>query len=136
MNADVGMHHVKNTGNTRSPLSNTSTLYIKDTSTIIMHNSSLHIQTKGYAGLCYSILDSMAKKTSCCHYFSHGASLHQHSFSTMTYNIYINRSRYMYNTTCVYFRKRCINHHSLLANKLYTPVSILFKTCHCIGWRC
>ena len=32
---------------------------------------------------CASILDSIAKGTSCFHYFSHGASLHRHSFSKM-----------------------------------------------------
>ena len=30
---------------------------------------------------CASILDSIAKETSCFHYFLHGASLHRHSFS-------------------------------------------------------
>ena len=30
---------------------------------------------------CASILDSIAKGTSCVHYLSHGASSHRHSFS-------------------------------------------------------
>ena len=34
----------------------------------------------------YSILDSIAKVTSCFHYFSHGATLHRHSFSCMIFN--------------------------------------------------
>ena len=53
---------------------------IKDTSTI-MHNPSLHNSVKGVTHVCTSILDSIAKRTSCFHYFSHGASLHRHSFS-------------------------------------------------------
>ena len=72
MNGNVGMHHAKN----RSSLSNT----IKDTSTI-MRNPSLHNSGKGVTHDCASILDSIAKGTSCFHYFSHGASLHCHSFS-------------------------------------------------------
>ena len=60
---------------TRSSLSNT----IKDTSTI-MRNPSLHNSEKG-------ILDSIAKGTSCFHYFSHGASLHPHSFSRMIFTL-------------------------------------------------
>ena len=35
---------------------------------------------KGVKHYCASILDSIAKGTSCSHYFSHGASLHRHSF--------------------------------------------------------
>ena len=61
---------------TRSSLSNT----IKDT----MRNPSLHNSDKG-AHDCASILDSIAKGTSCFHYFSHGASLHRHSFSRMIF---------------------------------------------------
>ena len=34
---------------------------------------------------CASILDSIAKKTSCFHHFSHGASLHHCSFSRMIF---------------------------------------------------
>ena len=34
---------------------------------------------------CASILDSIGKKTSCFHYFSHGASLHHCSFSRMIF---------------------------------------------------
>ena len=34
---------------------------------------------------CASILDSISKKTSCFNYFSHGASLHQYSFSRMIF---------------------------------------------------
>ena len=59
----------------RKFLSNT----IKDTSTI-MRNPSLHIQAKGYA---YSI----AKKTSCSHYFLHSASLHHLTFSIMIFTL-------------------------------------------------
>ena len=33
------------------------------------------------------LLDSIAKKTSCFHYFSHGASLHHCSFSTMIFTL-------------------------------------------------
>ena len=51
---------------TRSSLSNT----MKDTSTI-MHNPSLHNSDKGVMHDCASI----AKGTSCFHYFSHGISL-------------------------------------------------------------
>ena len=36
---------------------------------------------------CASILDSIAKKTSCFHYFSHGASLHHCSFSRMIFTL-------------------------------------------------
>ena len=54
MNADVGIHHAKNSGNKKSS--------IKDTSTI-MRNPSLHIQAKDYAYDCACILDSIAKKT-------------------------------------------------------------------------
>ena len=67
---------------TRSSLSNT----IKDTSTI-MHNPSLHNSDKGVTHDCASILDSIAKGTSCFHYFSHGASLHRHSFSRMIFTL-------------------------------------------------
>ena len=61
---------------TRSSLSNT----IKDTSTI-MRNPSLHNSDIGVKHDCASILDSISKGTSCFHYFSHGTSLHRHSFS-------------------------------------------------------
>ena len=67
---------------TRSSLSNT----IKDTSTI-MRNPSLHNSEKGVTHDCASILDSIAKGTSCFHYFSHGASLHPHSFSRMIFTL-------------------------------------------------
>ena len=67
---------------TRSSLSNT----IKDTSTI-MRNPSLHNSEKGVTHDCASILDSIAKGTSCFHYFSHGASLHRHSFSRMIFTL-------------------------------------------------
>ena len=59
-----------------NPLSNT----IKDTSTII-RNPSLHNSDNGVTHDCASIFDSIAKGTSCFHHFSHGASLHRHSFS-------------------------------------------------------
>ena len=36
---------------------------------------------------CASILDSIAKKTSCFHYFSHGASLHHCSLSRMIFTL-------------------------------------------------
>ena len=36
---------------------------------------------KGVTHNCGSILDNIAKGTSCFHYFSHCASLHRHSFS-------------------------------------------------------
>ena len=36
---------------------------------------------------CASILDSIAKKTSCFHCFSHGASLHHCSFSRMIFTL-------------------------------------------------
>ena len=64
---------------TRSSLSNT----IKDTSTI-MRNPSLHNSEKGVTHDCASIL---AKGTSCFHYFSHGTSLHPHSFSRMIFTL-------------------------------------------------
>ena len=67
---------------TRSSLSNT----IKDTSTI-MRNPSLHNSDIGVTHDCASILDSIAKGTSCFHYFSHGASLHRHSFSRMIFTL-------------------------------------------------
>ena len=67
---------------TRSSLSNT----IKDTSTI-MCNPSLHNSDKGVTHDCASILDSIAKGTSCFYYFSHGASLHHHSFSRMIFTL-------------------------------------------------
>ena len=51
---------------TRSSLSNT----IKYTSTI-MSNPSLHIPSEGVTHDCASILDSIAKGTSCFHYFLH-----------------------------------------------------------------
>ena len=35
----------------------------------------------------YSILDSIAKKASCSHCFSHVTSLHQHSFSRMIFTL-------------------------------------------------
>ena len=35
----------------------------------------------------YSILDSIAKKTSCFHHFSHGASLRHCSFSRMIFTL-------------------------------------------------
>ena len=67
---------------TRSSLSTT----IKDTSTI-MRNPSLHNSDKGVRHDCASILDSSAKGTSCFYYFSHGASLHPHSFSRMIFTL-------------------------------------------------
>ena len=67
---------------TRSSLSNT----IKDTSTI-MSNPSLHNSDKGVTHDCASSLDSNAKGRSCFHYFSHGASLHRHSFSRMIFTL-------------------------------------------------
>ena len=90
---------------TRSSLSTT----IKDTSTImrnpslhnsdkgvthdcastIMRNPSLHNSDKGVTHDCASILDSIAKGTSCFHYFSHGTSLHRHSFSRMIFILVI-----------------------------------------------
>ena len=36
---------------------------------------------------CASILDSIAKRTSCSHCFSHGTSLHQHLFSRMIFTL-------------------------------------------------
>ena len=63
---------------TRSFLSNA----IKYTSTI-MRNPSLYTytQAKGLRMIVLVyILDSIAKETSCFHYFLHGASLHRHSF--------------------------------------------------------
>ena len=70
---------MRKTVGTRSLLSNT----IKDTSTI-MHNSFLRIQAKDD---CASILDSIAKRASCSHCFSHCASLHQYSFSRMIFTL-------------------------------------------------
>ena len=70
---------------TISSLSNT----IKDTSTI-MRNPSLHNSDKGVTHDCASILDSIAKGTYCFHYFSHGASLHRHSFSRMIFTLVYN----------------------------------------------
>ena len=60
---------------TRSSLSNA----IKYTSTI-MRNRPYIYSGKGVTHDCASILDSIAKGTSCFHYFLHGASLHPHSF--------------------------------------------------------
>ena len=77
---------------TRSSLSNT----IKDTSTI-MRNPSLHNSDIGVTHDCASILDSIAKGTSCFHYFSHGASLHRHSFSRMIFTLVIYISLAVYN---------------------------------------
>ena len=71
MNGDVGMHYAKNSGNKKF-LSNT----IKDTSTI-MHNPLPEYMQGGVTHDCASILDSIAKGTSCFHYFSHSASLHR-----------------------------------------------------------
>ena len=65
---------------TRSLLSNT----IKDTSTIVRNPLSEYV-LGGVTPDCASILDSIAKKTSCFHYFSHGASLHHCSFSRMIF---------------------------------------------------
>ena len=52
---------------TKSPLSNT----IKDTSTIMSNIFRPRVTHD-----CASTLDSIAKGTSCSHYFLHGASLH------------------------------------------------------------
>ena len=71
---------------TRSSLSNTIKDTSKDTSTI-MRNPSLHNSDKGITHDCASILDSIAKGTSCFHYFSHGTSLHRHSFSRMIFTL-------------------------------------------------
>ena len=62
MNGDVGMYHAKNSGNKKFP-------------------------DKGVTHDCASILDSIAKGTSCFHYFSHGTSLHRHSFSRMIFTL-------------------------------------------------
>ena len=63
---------------TRSSLSNT----IKYTSTIMRNPPYIHVYSgKGVTHDCASILDSIAKGTSCFHYFLHGASLHRRSFS-------------------------------------------------------
>ena len=64
---------------TRSRLSNA----IKDSSTS-MHNPP-HIFRPRVTHDCATILDSIAKKTSCSQDFSHGTSLHQHSFSRMIF---------------------------------------------------
>ena len=84
---------------TRSSLSNT----IKDTSTI-MRNPSLHNSDKGVTHDCASILDSIAKGTSYFHYFSHGTSLHRHSFSRMIFTLVIllRRCRATFNDGAIY----------------------------------
>ena len=61
----------------RSLLSNT----IKDTSTIMRIHTYIFRKRVTHWQDCHSILDSIAKKTSCSHCFSHGASLHQPPFS-------------------------------------------------------
>ena len=38
---------------------------------------------------CASILDSIAKKTSCFHHFSHGASLHHRMIFTLVSRIFV-----------------------------------------------
>ena len=89
MTSDVGTHHAKNHGNKKSSYSK-----LKDTSTI----PSLHIQTKGYIHMIVilSLIYSIAKKASCSMVNSHGASLHQHSFSRMIFTL-----AYMY--TIIYY---------------------------------
>ena len=61
---------------TRSSLSNT----IKDTSTIMHIPLPLYMQG-GVTHDCASIIDSIAKGTSCFHYFSHSASLRRTLFT-------------------------------------------------------
>ena len=46
----------------------------------------------------YSIFDSIAKKTSCFHYFSHGASLHHCSFSRMIFTLVYTNLAYVLST--------------------------------------
>ena len=50
---------------------------IKDTKSCI--TLCLNIMSGEFTHDCASILDSIAKKSSCSHDFLHGASLHQHS---------------------------------------------------------
>ena len=69
---------------TRTFLSNT----IKYTSTIIRNPPYIY-SGKGVTHDCASILDSIAKGTSCFHYVLHGASLHRHSFSGMILHLYM-----------------------------------------------
>ena len=73
---------MRKTVGTRSLLSNT----IKDTSTI-MRNPSLYKYSGKGLRMIVLVSDSIAKKTSCSHCFSHGASLHQHSFSRMIFTL-------------------------------------------------
>ena len=54
-----------------------------------VRNPSLHNPDKGVTHDCASILDSIAKGTSCFHYFSHGTSLHCHSFSRMIFTLVV-----------------------------------------------
>ena len=82
MNSDVGMHHAKNSGQ-GNPFSNT----IKDTIAQSCITLCLNIMYGGVTHDCASILDSIGKKTSCFHYFSHGASLHHCSFSRMIFTL-------------------------------------------------
>ena len=44
---------------------------------------------------CASILDSIAKRTSCFHHYSHGASLHHCSFSRVVFTLVLSDSTYM-----------------------------------------
>ena len=54
----------------------------------------MSIFRQGVTHDCASILDSIAKKTSCFHYFSHGASLHQYSFIfTLVSHIFATHAR-------------------------------------------
>ena len=67
---------------TRSSLSNT----IKDSTIMRIPSQPSIYSGKGVTHYCVSILDSIAKGTS-CYYFSHGASLHRHSFSRMLFTL-------------------------------------------------
>ena len=57
---------------------------------------------------CASILYSIAKKTSCFHCFSHGASLHHRSFSRMIFTLVI----YILAKRCI-----CADIHLLVGSK-------------------
>ena len=52
--------------------------YCSQVTAHLSHNVYMFRQTVTHD--CASILDSIAKKTSCSYNFSHGASLHPHSF--------------------------------------------------------
>ena len=105
---------------------------------VFVRNPSLYNSDIGVTHDCASILDSIAKGTSCFHYFSHGTSLHRHSFSRMIFTLLI-IYMYMHAMTCFYVKmymhmprhkinaNACMHAHTPQAHKVKLRKSFLIN---------